>query len=193
MRPAVGSTCMTATTIESTISDERLARALHDDFDRGFTELVRAHQPGVYAGVVRLLWRRETAEDIAQDTFLRAYRALSDYDDDRIAAMRFRPWLWTIAINLCRNHVRRTPVEGALPERERNGIEDDEPFDDERWSAALSQLSEPQRTAVVLRHVVDLPIADIAEISGRAEGTVKSDISRGLDRLRTIIEPEVSR
>jgi RNA polymerase sigma factor (sigma-70 family) len=170
--------------------DRNLARSLREDFDRGFTELVRTHQAGIYAGALRLTWRREIAEDIAQDTFLRAYRALSTYDTGRIDAMRFRPWLWTIALNLCRNHATRTPAESTLPERERHGIEDDEPFDEDRWNAALSALSQAQRTAVVLRHVLDLPIAEIAAVTGRAHGTVKSDISRGLERLRTIIDRE---
>lgn len=171
-------------------TDEDFARALHADFDRGFAELVRACQPAIYAGALRMVWRREAAEDIAQDTFLRAYRALGSYDRDRIDAMRFRAWLWTIAMNLCRNHLTRSPIEHPLPERERTATTDGEPFDDGRWREALDRLPEAQRTAVVLRHVADLPIADIAEATGRAEGTVKSDISRGLDRLRTIIDPE---
>lgn len=178
-----------ATSVPAT-TDAHLARVLHADFDRGFTELVRTHQAGIYSGAVRLLGNRETAEDIAQDTFLRAYRALASYAPERIDAMRFRPWLWTIALNLCRNHVTRTPGESPLPDHERTGTEDAEPFDDERWSRALALLPDPQRTAVVLRHVADLPIAEIAQITDRAEGTVKSDISRGLARLRTILEPE---
>jgi RNA polymerase sigma factor (sigma-70 family) len=172
-------------------SDAELSRALRRDFDSGFTELVRAHQPGIYAGALRLMWRRETAEDIAQDTFLRAYRALSEYSEDRLDEMAFRPWLWTIALNLCRNHATRTPRTHPLPDTDRVGIEDVEPFDDDHWRAALDQLSDPQRTAVVLRHVADVPVAEIADATGRPVGTVKSDISRGLDRLRTIIEPEV--
>ena len=54
----------------------------------------------------------------------------------------------------------------------------------------LGRLSDDQRTAVVLRHVVDLPIADIAEITGRPQGTVKADVSRGLARLRTALDTE---
>lgn len=183
-------TTTTRTAAPPTIGDAELARALRRDFDLGFTELVRVHQAGIYAGVLRLLWHPQTAEDIAQDTFLRAYRALSGYDEERIRGMRFRPWLWTIALNLCRNHATRTPATTSLPPTEQSGIEDDEPFDDDRWNAALSGLPDPQRTAVVLRHVADLPIADIAAATGRAEGTVKSDISRGLDRLRTALESE---
>lgn len=180
----------TATRPATAATDADLARALTRDFDHGFTELVRAHQAGIYAGALRLLWNRQTAEDIAQDTFLRAYRALADYDATRIRDMRFRPWLWTIALNLCRNHATRTPATAPLPSTERSGIEDAEPFDDERWNLALAGLPGPQRTAVVLRHVADLPIAEIATITGRAEGTVKSDISRGLDRLRTALGSE---
>lgn len=188
---ALGSMTMSPSTAPTpTATDAALARSLAADFDRGFTELVRSHQAGIYAGALRLLWQPQTAEDIAQDTFLRAYRALSGYDDERIRAMRFRPWLWTIALNLCRNHATRTPATSPLPATERTGSEDAEPFDDERWNSALAGLPDPQRTAVVLRHVADLPISEIAAITGRAEGTVKSDISRGLDRLRTTLDTE---
>lgn len=186
MRPSVA----TRSPEPSGPSDAAIARALVRDFDRGFTTLVRTHQAGIYAGVLRLLWQPQTAEDIAQDTFLRAYRALSGYGDERVAAMRFRPWLWTIALNLCRNHATRTPVASPLPDTEREGSEDAEPFDSGRWNEALSHLTHPQRTAVVLRHVADLPIPEISEITGRTEGTVKSDISRGLARLRTAMDHE---
>jgi RNA polymerase sigma-70 factor (ECF subfamily) len=70
------------------------------------------------------------------------------------------------------------------------GGEPDEHFDDTVWSRRLRQLSKPQHTAVILRHVADLPVNEIAEITGRPIGTTKTDISRGLARLRRMIQEE---
>ncbi len=169
-------------------SDEAIKRAIRRDLDLGFTELVRALQPGIYAGSLRLLRNRDDAADVAQEAFLRAYRALESYDDERIDALRLRPWLWTIAINLCRSTAKGRKPQTPLEDRHHVGTEDDHDYGD--WNRRLEALTAPQRTAVVLRHVADLPIAEIADITGRAEGTVKADISRGLARLRRTLEAE---
>ena len=171
-------------------TDQDITRLLTQDLDRGFVAMVEAYQPGIYSGALRLLRRPHDAEDVAQEAFLRAYRSLESYDVDRITSMRLRPWLWTIALNLCRNRWASTkpttPPEAAGPV----ASSDLEPMDSAMWTARLASLSSPQRAAVVLRHVVDLRIAEIAEITERPEGTVKADISRGLNRLRTSIESE---
>lgn len=170
-------------------SDEAIKRAMQRDLDRGFTSMVRAHQPGIYAGALRLLRDREEAADVAQETFLRAYRAIESYDAPRVQDLQLRPWLWTIAINLCRSTARRATKHAAIdavrePSTEDHHIEVDD------WDRRLAALSTAQRTAVVLRHVVDLPIAEVAQATGRPEGTVKADISRGLARLRRTLEAE---
>ena len=171
-------------------SDHSITQALIDDRDRGFIELVRVHQPGIYSGARRLVRHHQDAEEIAQETFLRAYRALSGYEDERVRDLRVAGWLWTITLNLCRNHGSRSRTATELHERHEPVTRDVESIDDDLWNARLARLPEAQRTAVVLRHVVDLPIADIADITGRPEGTVKADISRGLDRLRRTLEEE---
>ena len=165
---------------------------LISDLDSGFTVLVRAYQPGIYSGALRLTRSREDAQEVAQDTFLRAYRALGTYDEDRIRALKVRPWLWTIAINLCRTRAKRARPISHLPPDDVLGVEAAEHFDDLHWNTRLGALSQPQRTAVILRHVADLPVNEIAVITGRPVGTVKADISRGLAKLRTIIEKEES-
>lgn len=174
-----------------TISNDAAVRArLVDDLDEGFTLLVARHQGGIYSGALRLTRSPEDARDIAQDTFLRAYRALEAYESERIEALAVRPWLWTIALNLCRSKATRTRPTSTLPPDDLLGAHEQEHFDDDAWNHRLATLSGAQRAAVVLRHVSDLPIAEIAEITGRPEGTVKADISRGLAKLRTTIENE---
>lgn len=173
-------------------TDAAIIAAIRADLDRGFTELVRAHQPGIYSGAHRLTGSAAAAEEIAQDTFLRAYRALDDYHDDRIAELSLAPWLWTIALNLCRNRARRTRPTSPLPSAEA-GVVDVEPLDDAVWNRRLAVLPETQRTAVVLRYVLDLSVNDVAAITGRPVGTAKADISRGIARLRATIEAEEAR
>ena len=83
------------------------------DVDTGFAALVRAHSGAVYSTALRLSGSRSTAEDIAQDAFVRAYRALRRFDADRIRALEARPWLLTITLNVWRNHVRAANAPAA--------------------------------------------------------------------------------
>jgi RNA polymerase sigma-70 factor (ECF subfamily) len=171
-------------------TERQITRALVEDFDNGFTELVSEYQPGIYSGARRLTRHPQDAQDIAQDTFVRAYSALSGFDPERILDLKIRSYLWTIALNLCRNRATRRVPEVPIREHE-TAVEDAATLIDEAaWSRRLDTLNEHQREAVVMRHVLDMPITEIAEATGRPSGTVKADISRGLDRLRTTIEAE---
>lgn len=162
---------------------------LADDLDGAFPELVEGLQSELFSGLRSLAGG--DAEDIAQETFIRAYRALSDYDPDRVRNLSLRGWIWTIALNLGRNHLRdrsrRPTVAGELIDV---GRDDPEPPDWMAWDARLRQLSLPIRKAVVLRHVVGLDYPEISSVTGRPVGTVKADVHRGLQRLRTILEDE---
>ena len=95
------------------MSFEGLAAELAHDLDRAFPDFVRSLQDGVYSGALRMVGNRHDAEEIAQEAFLRAYRALRDYPAERIRDLNPAAWVWTIAANLCRNHHRsrsRRPV-----------------------------------------------------------------------------------
>ena len=173
--------------------DSTITTALVADLDRGFVEMVERYQPGIYSGAYRLLRTPHDAEDVAQETFLRAYRSLATFDASRIQSLQPRPWLWTIALNLCRNRWARTKPTASLEASATPASADEEPMDTDSWNVRLATLSDHQRTAVVLRHVLDLPVAEIAEITGRPEGTVKADVSRGLNRLRQVLESEGAR
>lgn len=174
-----------------TLPDQsEICDAILEDLDDGFTQMVATYQPGIYSGAYRLTRHHQDAQEVAQDTFVRAYHALERYDVDQIVTLQIRPWLWTIALNLCRNRATRSMPTSSLPSQDFIEIVDEEPFDHREWSSRLALLPGPQRTAVVLRHVVDLPIAEIVAVTGRPEGTIKTDISRGLARLRRILEQE---
>ncbi len=166
-----------------------LCRRLASNLDEAFPDLVRSMQADLFSGLRPLAGSE--AEDLAQETFIRAYRALQGYPPEQIRTLKLRGWIWTIALNLGRNHARDRarrpwiPTEGVDP-----GVPDPDPPDLAAWERRLARLSLPMRRAVVLRHVVGMAYDEIALALDRPEGTVKADVHRGLERLRTIMETE---
>ena len=84
-----------------------LTAALARDLDGTFERMVLSQQDRLYSIALRMLGDPRDAEEIAQDAFVRAYRALAGYEADRIRDLQLRAWLATIVLNLCRNRVRR--------------------------------------------------------------------------------------
>jgi len=182
---------------EMTATLDQLPTRLAADRDGAFPDLVRHLQDGVYSGVLQFTRNRHDAEDVTQETFIRVYRALGSYDTARIQSLRLRPWVWTIALNLCRNRARtiqRHPESALVDDRRDHATDTAEEaasnVDLAVWRRRLARLTGPQRTAVVLHHVVGLPYAEIEESTGRSESTVRSDVRRGLGRLRAMLEEE---
>jgi RNA polymerase sigma-70 factor (ECF subfamily) len=170
--------------------------ALADDLDAGFAVLYEAYRGVVFSTALRLCGRWAEAEDLSAEAFLRAYRALAGYEAGRIAGLRPRAWLLTIVTNVWRNSLRsaaRRPPPGPIedapdPPDPGEGVEDAAARHEtgRELVALLAELPRMQRAAVVLRHVTDLPVAEIAVILDVPEGTVKSHISRGLAGLRRL-------
>lgn len=169
---------------------EEIGRALATDLDGSFQTVVEHMGNRIYWGLRRMSNNHQEAEDLTQETFIRAYKALTDYDGARIRSLRVEPWLWTIALNLGRNSLRDRSRRPTYVEMVDAGVEDPEPVDGVAWDNRLGRLNSHQRTAVVLRHVIGLGTTDIAKATGRPEGTVKADIHRGLARLRHTMEEE---
>jgi len=169
---------------------DELATALAADLDRAFPEVVKRLGPRLYWGLRRMCGDPQEAEDLTQETFIRAYRALGDFDRRRFEDLRLTAWVWTIALNLGRNHLRDRSRRPVFVEMHDHGREDPDLPDQRAWDARFAALNRNQRTAVVLRHVVGLGIAEISQSTGRPEGTVKADIHRGLDRLREMMEQD---
>jgi RNA polymerase sigma-70 factor (ECF subfamily) len=192
------------------MDDDALLAWLADDLDGAFEALVRAHQDRLYTIALRLLGNRSDAEEVAQDAFLRAYRALAAYDAVRIRELRLRGWLATIVIRRCRSRVGRrrlqttplSPDMGATTGPATIGppsalapaapsSSDQSPLQHvlrrestETWAARLAALPERYRAAIVLRHVDGLSYPEMSEALGRPEGTVKAQVHRGLALLR---------
>jgi RNA polymerase sigma factor (sigma-70 family) len=166
-----------------------LCDRLAEDLDSAFPDLVRALQNDMYSGLRSLAGPE--AEDLTQETFIRAYRALSEYEPGRIRELNLRGWIWTIALNLGRNHLRAKSRRPLLVDREIETRSDDPDYVDlAAWHRRLQSLPPRTRRAVVLRHVVGLGYEEIAIATGQAVGTVKSDVHRGLEKLRHIMEDE---
>jgi RNA polymerase sigma-70 factor (ECF subfamily) len=177
--------------MDTATDDAALAAALARDLDGAFEALVLAHQDRLFTIAWRIGGDRHDAEELVQDCFVRAYRALEAYPPDRIRELRLRGWLTTILLNAGRNRarIRRVPTTelafdpGAEPAADPLARRDSR----ETWARLLAGLTSAQRTAVVLRHVDGLSYAEIAEATGRPEGTVKAHVHRGLAALRTAL------
>ena len=167
-----------------------LAQALSKDLDGSFAGVVERMGARLYWGLRRMQNSHQEAEDLTQETFIRAYQALCDYETGRIRSLKVEPWLWTIALNLGRNHLRDRARRPTYVQLEETAEHDPEPVDTLAWDRRMSRLNRHQRVAVVLRHMLGLGIGEISEATGRPEGTVKADIHRGLAALKTVMEEE---
>ena len=162
------------------------------DLEAGFEPLVRAYGQRLFAFVYAMSGNAADAEEIAQDAFVKAHRALRRYEPQRVRELSLNAWLHRIALNVLRNRLRgrrlrMVPLDGELsvadraPGPERQALE----------RAALrelarqvSSLPEAHRAAVVLRCVQGLSYAEAASLLSQPEGTVKSNVHRGLATLR---------
>lgn len=182
-----------------TVSDGALKNRLATNLDDAFPILLEQMHGLVYNGARRWLPSHHDAEDVTQEAFVRAYRALSEYSEQRIAELRLRPWLFTITLNLCRNHARSrsrrpqpAPLETNHDRSSAASVEDDAVHRVvvDEWRDRLAQLPPRQRDAIVLRHVVGLGYEEVGEVLQRPAGTIKSDVHRGLERLRSLLTTE---
>ena len=176
------------------------AQARAGDRDAAEALLVR-HQLAVHRACAHLLPRGEDVEGAVQETFVRALRSLAGYT----GAGSFAGWLVSIAVNLCRDRLRRhrlVPFVALEPDDdEQRGplavLASPEPSPErvamarqavERVRAAVGALPERQREAFTLRFYVGLDLAAIAEALGVDVGTVKTHLHRGLQRVRGAAE-----
>jgi len=160
-----------------------------DAFDR----LVQRHQHAVYQVCFRFAGNHEDASDLAQDVFVRAFRALPRFKGESALAT----WLYRIAVNVCLNRraAQPPPMEAIDPERHA-GAAGSGPADavlrrerSERLRAAISRLPAKQRATVVLRIYRELSHEEIARVLGSPVGTVKANFSHALANLRKLMGP----
>jgi RNA polymerase sigma-70 factor (ECF subfamily) len=185
--------------IDSMTSDEELvARSRGGDLD-SFNQLVLRWERPIYALAYRVVGREEEARDIAQETFLRAFRALKGFKGQA----KFSSWLYRITLNLCRDWMRRerrtpiaqTPegvdlVELAGEATPWESIEDLVSRKElgRAVAKAMSVLPEEQRTAIILKEYQGLTFQEIADLLDCPLSTVKTRLYQGLTVLRRQLE-----
>ena len=164
--------------------EELVARSRTGDMD-SFNQLILRWERPIYALAYRVIGQEEDARDVAQETFLRAFRALPGFKGQA----KFSSWIYRIALNLCRDWIRRkrrTPVS-QLPEdvdlselaSEQGPTESVEDLVARRELSAVVEevmalLPEEQRTAVILKEYHGMTFQEIADLQGCPLSTVKT-------------------
>jgi len=177
------------------MSDEELvARSRGGDLD-SFNQLVLRWERPIYALAYRVIGREEDARDVAQETFLRAFRALGGFKGQA----KFSSWLYRITLNLCRDWIRRerrTPIAQApegidLVELAGEAVGTDSVEDlvsrkelGRAVAKAMALLPDEQRTAIILKEYHGLTFQEIAELLDCPLSTVKTRLYQGLTVLR---------
>jgi RNA polymerase sigma-70 factor (ECF subfamily) len=156
--------------------------------------LVAENQDALFAFLLRMCGDLHQAEDLMQETFVRAIRAAAHYKP-RAAV---RTWLFSIAANLVRDQWRRQRVRGAVSLTEYIAMAADSPEEavlrrlgNRRVRVAILTLPMEQRAAIVLRYFHELSYQEIAEALVCPVGTVRSRIHNGMSRLRELLRAEV--
>jgi RNA polymerase sigma-70 factor (ECF subfamily) len=191
--------------LEARDPDVRLMLQVRDDVQGAFEVLVDRYQHRLVGVLVHLVGRIEEAEDLAQEVFLRIYRARKGYRPKA----KFSTWLFTIANNLALNHLRGKGRNPALPlggdgtdSQESRPIADRIPAREGTPSAqmrqvelsevvreALNILGDDQKVAVLLNKFEEMSYAEIADVMGKSEAAIKSLLARARNHLREELEP----
>lgn len=187
-----------------TAAQEReLIRRACDGCPESAHALVGAYQDRLHAFVWRMVRNTHEAEEICQDTFLRAFAALPSFDE----TYRFSTWLYTIAYRLCLNGMRRrkdysgdVDFSGMASSGRREpdeGVADGVANSEEArrlreiiWDS-VDRLSPPQRATVLLFYREALSCQDIGEVLGMPAATVKSHLHRARAKLRELLEGQL--
>ena len=169
-------------------TDLELVRAATKDLD-AFGELIRRHQDFVYGAAMSVVRNPSIAEELAQDTFLRAFRALDGFRGDA----QVRSWLYRIATNLAKNAVTRRkeyPTDQGLdlPVQSHPMARLESLAMSVDMRAAIDRLPDNLREALVLREFDELSYEEIAERIDTPLNTVRTRILRARRALRTDME-----
>jgi len=174
-----------------------------------FDSIVDEYERRLYGFALRMTGNREDAEEIVQDAFVRAYRALAKMSPEQRAELRLQPWLYTITLNVTRNRLRgKRPTNVALdsladPDALLRTSRHDGPAQPENIlernadmalvERALLQLPMHLRAAATLRFIEGRSHPEIAEILNQPIGTVKSHVHRAVRILRRILGPQIGK
>jgi RNA polymerase sigma-70 factor (ECF subfamily) len=183
--------------------DQQLVERVQRGDKRAFDLLVTKYQRKIFRLLSRLIRDQAEVEDVAQEAFIKAYRALPNFRGDSA----FYTWLYRIAINTAKNHLvsqgRRAPTTTEADIEEAETFDDGEHLRDlntpdsmllskqvgEAVNRAIDQLPEDLRTAIVLREIEGLSYEEIAESMNCPIGTVRSRIFRAREAIAQELKP----
>jgi RNA polymerase sigma-70 factor (ECF subfamily) len=161
-----------------------------------FEQLLRAHETLVLRVAQRLLIDRDEAQDAAQEVFLRLHRSLHKFDGER----PLRPWLYRTTVNIChdirRKSRRLVSLEAAFDAAAPEPSPHAQLAASERRTLVergLRTIPERERDAIVLRDLEGLETAEVAEMLGTNESTIRSQISKGRLKLRHFVASQARR
>ena len=171
-------------------SDRAIIQQVLSGDVEAYARLVDRHYPRCARIAVRIVGNREDAEEAIQDAFLRAFRALGDYEDRE----RFSAWLVRILVNQCRTMLasarRREALFLDLDPRDLDlAIDGASPAS--AWpdlEHALARLPDDQREALVLKYADDMTYAEMARVTGAGESALKMRVQRAFARLRALLQ-----
>jgi RNA polymerase sigma factor (sigma-70 family) len=176
-------------------TDEELMRRYARGDQTAFRVIFERYAPMLMRLTVRHLRSEELAREVVQQTFFQLHAARNDFRLDA----KLRPWVFTIAMNLVREHYRKRKrrketdlEEEKEPQRisEPNGLEQRERV--ERVRAAVATLPESQREVVELHWFEERPFAEVAAILGSSEGAVRVRAHRAYQRLKELLREELA-
>lgn len=198
--------------LEVALPDEveaRLVERLVQRDERAFNEFVRLYERRVFALVFRMLGNRAEAEDLAQEVFVQVFKAIGSFRGDS----KLSTWVYRIAVNLCKNRLKYLKVRHEDEKDALDDVVERVPVTEARAGSvgeverpdemvagrqielivqrAILKIEETFRECLVLRDVEELSYEEIGQITGLAEGTVKSRIFRARAMLREIVEREL--
>jgi RNA polymerase sigma-70 factor (ECF subfamily) len=183
------------------MSDDRdLVTAVLGHAPGAFERLVRDYQGLVWHVIQRMVRHPEDTRELCQEAFLRVHQCLHQYRFDA----PLKSWIGQVAYSVAKRHLERKRIalveddgeaDTPLLERVGDGFDLEGAIGDEEAArhlhAAIERLPPVQRTVLTLYHLDDVPIAEISRITGLAEGTIKSHLFRGRQRLREVLAPRM--
>ena len=174
--------------------DYELIRAIQNGDMVAFNELVDRYKDRLMNVIGRMLSSKEEAEDVVQETFVRVYRHRQSFNFEHC----FSTWIYTIALNLARNELRRRKKFKFFDISEMQGNEAEIAVEmklpnrlPEILDAAVKELPEKYRTAFLFRDIQEMPYEEVAKVLGVPLGTVKSRVNRARMMLRDKLQPRL--
>lgn len=182
--------------------ESSIVRAVLNGDSTAFANLVELYQEKLYQLAYRMLYNRQEAEDVVQETFLRVFKSLANYDE----SMKFSTWIYRIATNLCIDQLRKKRGNISLDAEvhDEDGIDgyaqlqSAEPLPEEELimsemqrsiQQAIQEMPVSYRSVTILKYLHDLSLQEISEILELPVSTIKTRLHRGREHLRGVLSP----